>query len=194
MQVTKFAKWFTPALLMIAMPAAYAADKYILDDSHSFVGFQISHFGYSHPSGKWMAKGTLELDKDKPQDSKVNATINIAEIVTGIPKLDQHLKTAEFFDVDKYPTATFVSNKVVLTGKDTAKVMGDLTLHGVTKPVTLDVKLNKAEMSPLTNKMTAGFSATATVNRSAFGMNAYLPGLGDEVKLNIEVEAFKSAS
>lgn len=193
MRLTQLVKWIISAMMVLAIPSAYAADKYILDDAHTYVGWTISHFGFSHPSGKWMAKGTMELDKDKPQDSKVEATINVADIITGIPKLDQHLKGEEFFDVDKYPTATFVSTKVITTGKDTAKVEGDLTLHGVTKPVTLDVKLNKGEVSPLTNKMTAGFSATATISRSAFGIKAYAPGLGDEVKLNIEAEALKSS-
>lgn len=193
MKAMQLTKWMLPALFALAIPYTYAADKYILDDSHTFVGWSISHFGYSHPTGKWMAKGTMELDKDKPQDSKVEATIKVGDIITGIPKLDHHLKGEEFFDVDKYPTATFVSTKVITTSKDTAKVEGNLTLHGVTRPVTLDVKLNKAEVSPMTNKMTAGFSATATISRSEFGIKAYTPGLGDEVKLTIEAEAFKSA-
>ncbi len=114
-------------------------------------------------------------------------------MITGIPKLDEHMRGEDFFDTAKYPTATFVSDKVTVTGADTAKVQGMLTLHGVTKPVTLNVKLNKAAMSPITNKMTAGFTATAVIKRSDFGMNTYLPNLGDEVKLSIEVEAVKSA-
>lgn len=170
----------------------YALDKYTLDDSHSYVSWRISHFGYSSPQGKWYAQGVLELDDKKPQDSKANITINVANIVTGIPKFDDHLKSEDFFDVAKYPTATFVSDKVTLTGKDTADVQGMLTLHGVTKPVTLTVKLNKAAVSPMTNKMTAGFSATAKIKRSDFGMSTYLPGVGDDVDLSIEVEANKA--
>lgn len=181
------------AAFLMSAPSAYALDKYTLDASHSYVDWQISHFGFSHPSGKWYANGTLELDKDKPQDSKVNVTINVADMVTGIPKLDEHLKGEEFFDVAKYPTATFVSDKVTVTGEDTAKVQGMLTLHGVTKPVTLNVKLNRLATSPITNKMTAGFSATAEIKRSDFGIKAFLPNLGDDVKLKIEVEANKPA-
>jgi polyisoprenoid-binding protein YceI len=181
------------AFTIMMTPAVYALDKYTLDNSHSYVDWKISHFGFSSPSGKWMADGTLELDQAKPQDSKVDVTINVANVITGIPKLDEHLKGEDFFDVAKYPTATFVSKKIVMTGKETAKVEGMLTLRGVTKPVTLDVKLNKAAVSPITNKMTAGFTATANIKRSEFGMTTYLPGLGDEVKLNIEVEANKSA-
>jgi polyisoprenoid-binding protein YceI len=181
------------AIIVMFTPVVYAMDTYKLDESHSYVNWQISHFGFSSPSGKWLATGTLELDKDKPQDSKVNVTINVADMITGLPELDKHLKSEDFFDTAKYPTATFVSNKVTLTGKDTAKVLGMLTVHGVTKPVTLNVRLNKAGMSPISNKMTAGFSATAVIKRSDFGISAYLPGLGDEVKLTIETEAVKSA-
>lgn len=181
------------AALFAAGTVAAASETYTLDPSHSYVNWQISHFGFSSPTGKWYATGTLDLDKDKPQDSKVNVTINVADMVTGIPKLDEHLKSADFFDTAKYPKATFVSDHVQVTGKDTALVEGKLTVHGVTKPVTLKVKLNKAGVSQLNNKMTAGFTASTVIKRSDFGVSAYLPGLGDEVKLSIEVEANKSA-
>lgn len=171
-----------------------AAENYTLDPMHTYVQWHISHFGFSYPSGKWMVKsGTLVLDKAKPQDSKVNATIQVDTLVTGIPELDKHLTAPLFFDVTKYPTATFVSNKVTLTGKDTAKVQGILTLHGVSKPVVLNVKLNKAEVSPITDKQTAGFSATAMIKRSDFGITAYSPGLGDDVQLDIQAEAIVDA-
>lgn len=182
------------AALSLLTLSAHAADTFTLDSSHSFVGWQISHFGFSNPSGKWYANGTLMLDEKKPQDSKVNVTINVGDLVTGIPKLDEHLKGEDFFDVAKYPTATFVSDKVTLTGKESAKVQGMLTLHGVTKPITLNVKLNKQAVSPITNKLTAGFTATADIKRSEFGITKYAPGLGDDVKLEIEVEAQKAAS
>lgn len=181
------------ATVAALLPAISVADTYTLDPDHSYVDWKISHFGYSHPSGKWFANGTLDLNQEKPQDSKVSVTINMAEMVTGIPKLDEHLKGDQFFDVAKYPTAAFVSDKVTLTGKDSAKVKGMLTLHGVTKPVTLNVKINRMGTSPVTNKLTAGFAATAEIKRSDFGVRAFLPGLGDKVTLNIEVEANKAA-
>jgi polyisoprenoid-binding protein YceI len=177
----------------VTLTPAYALEKFTLDPNHSYVDWQINHFGFSNPSGKWFANGTLELDNSKPEDSKVNVTIKVADMITGIPKLDEHLKGDQFFDIAKYPTAKFISDKVSVTGKDTATVQGMLTLHGVTKPVTLQVKLNKADMSPISHKMTAGFSASATIKRSDFGISAYLPGLGDEVQLKIEVEATKDA-
>ena len=151
--------------------------------------WSISHFGFSNPSGKWLADGTLVLDEAKPKDSKVNVTIKVGDLVTAIPKLDENLKGNEFFDVAKFPTATFVSDKVDVTGTNTAKVHGTLTLHGVSKPIVLDVKLNKLGISPVSNKKTAGFTATTKLKRSDFGVDAYLPGLGDEVKINIEAEA-----
>lgn len=177
--------------LSFALPIQ-AAETYTIDPNHSYVLWHVNHFGFSNPSGKWLAEGTIEVDEKKPQDAKLNVKINTANINTGIPKLDEHLKGTEFFDVAQYPTATFVSNKIQLTGKNTAKITGTLTVHGVSKPVTLDVKLNKVGISPITDKKTAGFTATGKLKRSDFGISAYLPGLGDEVKLDIEAEAYKA--
>lgn len=185
-------KFWPMTLLFIATINVFAQDTYTIDPSHSYVLWHISHFGFSNPSGKWYASGSLILDQAKPQNDKVNVTIKLADIVTGIPKLDEHLKSDTFFDVAKYPTATFVSTSVDVTGKNTAKIYGNLNLHGVTKPIILYVTLNKMGVSPITNKMTVGFSATSELERSDYGISAYLPGLGDPVKLNIEVEAFKS--
>jgi len=139
-----------------------------------------------------MANGTLVLDTEHPANSKLDVKINVGDLDTGIPKLDEHLKTADFFDAEKYPTATFVSNKVEMTGKDAAKVFGTLNLHGVAKPVVLTVKLNKLAESPISKKMTAGFTASTQLKRSDFGITRYLPGLGDNVQINIEAEANKS--
>ena len=169
-----------------------AADKYTLDPTHTYVLWHISHFGFSNPSGKWMAQGTLLLDEKKPQDSKLDVTIHTAELSTGLAELDDHLKGELFFDVKKYPTATYVSNKIVMISKTSAKVYGTLTVHGVSKPVMLNVKLNKIDNNPFTDKRTAGFTATTTLKRSDFGMTTLLPSLGDEVTLSIESEAYKA--
>jgi polyisoprenoid-binding protein YceI len=171
----------------LACPA-YAANTYTLDSMHSYVIWHIDHFGFSSPSGKWMVNGTLVLDDAKPQNSKVNVTIQVGDVITGIPKLDAHLKGKDFFDVSQFPTARFVSDKVVMTGKKTAKVFGTLVLHGVSKPVVLKVGLNKIGISPIDNKKTVGFTASTKIKRSDFGVKAYLPGLGDDVKLDIEAE------
>lgn len=167
----------------------FAADTYQFDNKHSYVLWHASHFNFSSPSGKWMVNGTLTIDPTQLDKSKVNAIIQIADLTTGIKEFNEHLMGNLFFDAKRYPTATFVSNKVVVTGKDTAKVSGTLTLRGIAKPVTLDVKLNKKGVSPITNKETLGFSAHTTIKRSDFGMNALLPGVGDDVKIAIEAEA-----
>lgn len=186
----------TLAALFLAatFPAQAAPVAYTFDPTHTAVIWHINHIGFSNPSGKWMvSSGTLDLDEAKLQDSKVNVQIKVADVITGVPKLDEHLIGKDFFDVAQFPTATFVSDKVEVTGKDSAKVHGMLTLHGVTKPVTLKVKMNKMGVSPVTQKQTVGFTAFTTIKRSDFGISAYLPGLSDEVKLEIEAEANKAA-
>lgn len=178
------------ALTLTTMQSAQAAvENYNLDPTHTYVLWHISHFGFSNPSGKWYANGTLKLDSDNPANSQVNVTIPIANIDTGNKELDEHLLKPLFFDATKYPTATFVSNKITLTSKDTADVQGILTLHGVSKPITLHVTLNKVGISPITDDKTVGFSAYGKLLRSDFGMNSFSPGLGDEVQLDVEAEA-----
>ncbi|MBL0320417.1 MAG: YceI family protein [Alphaproteobacteria bacterium] len=180
---------FVSSCVFVASAPAWAAETYKLDPNHTAVVWHISHFGFSNPSGKFMnIVGTLVLDEKKPENSKIEVAIPTDGGVSGVPKLDEHLKTKDFFNVEKYPSATYVSNSVEMTGKDTAKVHGKLTLLGVTKPVVLDVKLNKIGDNMM-KKKTAGFTATAQIKRSDFGMTTYLPGLGDDVTLSIETEA-----
>jgi polyisoprenoid-binding protein YceI len=168
---------------------AMAAETYTLDPMHTQVVWSISHFGFSNPSGKFASiEGSLTLDEAKPENSKVDAKITVANLFTGLEKLNEHLLSDKFFDDKQFPLATFKSTKVDITSKDTAKVTGDLTLHGVTKPVELDVKLNKIGENMM-KKKTAGFSATTTIKRSDFGITTYVPALGDEVKIGIETEA-----
>lgn len=180
------------SLFSFAM-TVHAAEDFTIDPNHSYVLWHASHFGFSSPSGKWLVNGTVMLDKEHPQKSKVDVTINVADLNTGIPEFDKHLKAELFLDVAKYPTATFVSDKTVPTSKTTAKVHGMLTLHGETKPVTLDVKINKVGVSPVTDKVTVGFTASTIIKRSEFGITSYIPGVSDEVKIDIEAEAFKKA-
>lgn len=173
-----------------AMPAQAAQEEFILDPSHTSIVWSANHFGFSNPNGKFATvEGMLTLDEAKPENSKVSVTITTGSTLSGVPKLDEHMKTADFFDTAKFPTATFVSNKVDVTGKDTAKVHGDLTLRGVTKPVVLDVKLNKIGEHPMSKKKTVGFSASTVVKRSDFGMAFGIPAVSDEVKIAIETEA-----
>lgn len=180
------------SVTLLVCLSSYAADTFTLDPQHPYILWHIKHFGFSTQAGKWYANGTLILDKEKPQNSKVNATINVADVITGIPELDKHLKGKLFLNVEQFPKATFVSDKVDVLGKDKAIVHGTLTLHGVSKPITLNVKLNQVGTSPITNKMTAGFTASTTLKRSDYGINTLLPGLSDDVTIDVEAEAFQS--
>lgn len=161
-----------------------------LDNQHTYVLWKVKHLGFSTQAGKWYASGQLVLDKDNPQQSKVNVTIKVDDIVTGIPELDKHLKGKLFFDTKQFPTATFVSNRVEVMGENKAKVYGMLTLHGVTKPIILNVTLNKAGINLLNDRETAGFSATTSLKRSDYGIKALIPEVGDDVEIEIEAEAY----
>jgi polyisoprenoid-binding protein YceI len=181
------------SLSLFALTNTYAApETYTLDPNHSYVQWNVKHFDFSTQTGKWWAEGTLILDKDNPEKSSVEASVKINTMITGIDELNKHLQSALFFDAKKFPIASFKSDKVEVTGKSTAKVHGVMTIHGITKPVTLDVTFNKADINPITNKMTAGFTATATLNRSDFGVSGLLPGVGDEVILEINAEGSKN--
>lgn len=178
-----------PALLL-PITAWCAKEEYTLDKNHTSVNWGISHFDFSRYYGKWEAEGKIWFDNDKLQDSKVEAVIKIKDFITGNDKLNKHLKTEEFFDESKYPEAKFISEKVIAENGKITEVHGNLTLRGVTKPVVLKVTSQKVGKNMM-SKDTVGFSANTTLKRSDFGMKAYLPGLGDEVKLDIEVEANK---
>lgn len=177
--------------MILATVPTFAAEKWILDNQHTYVLWTIKHLGFSYQTGKWFANGEIILDPTHPQNSKVTANIQIADVITGIPELDKHLREKPFFDTVNYPTATFSSNKIDILGKNSAKVQGTLTFHGVTKPITLDVVLNKIGKHPMKNRMTAGFSATTTIKRSDFGMTNLQNVLGDEIKIEMGVEAYQ---
>ncbi len=183
-------KIFTLLALSAFAFNANAADKYTLDPHHTSVTWSANHFGFSNPHGIFAEiEGNLILDEKHPNNSSLDVKVKMDNLVTGYINFDKHLKSDDFFNVEKYATATFVSKKIVITGKNTAKVIGDLTLVGITKPVTLNVKLNKVGLNPISQKKTAGFSATATIKRSEFGINYAVPAVSDDVKLVIESEA-----
>ena len=166
--------------------SAVTAGNYVVEPGHTQVEFKLLHIGFTYYSGVFSnVSGTLVLDPAKPSASKLDVTIPINSVATTSTKLDGELKSATWFDADKFATATFVSSAVTRTGKDTAKVAGVLTLHGVSKPETLTVRFIGAGVNPLDKKYTAGFEATGTIKRSDFGVKTYLPLIGDEVKLTI---------
>ncbi|PWY54420.1 hypothetical protein DGG96_17240 [Legionella qingyii] len=176
--------------ITFSTPIFAASETYTLDKNHTYILWSAEHLGFTTQYGKWYATGQLVLDKDNPSQSKINVTIDVKDMITGIPELDKHLKSNLFFDAEHYPTATFVSNKVTPQGDNKATVDGTLTLRGVSKPVVLQVTLNKEGMNPISNKMSVGFTATGSINRSDFGINAFLPAVSDKVNLSIGAEAY----
>jgi len=183
------------ALLLATGSAAAAPVRYDLDPNHTRIDFSWTHFGFSHPMGRFdRFEGDFRFDPADPTKSSVTVSIPLDSIDTGVAKLDAHLKTDDFFDVARYPTATFKSTRVERSGEHGLKVTGDLTLHGVTKPVVLDVIINKVGQHPMAGRAAAGFDAGATIKRSDFGISNYVPNVSDEIKLSISTEAMVPAA
>ncbi|HEY2684687.1 MAG TPA: YceI family protein [Steroidobacteraceae bacterium] len=180
------------ASALAAAGAAVAAEKYDIDASHSGVVFGWNHFGFSNPSARFdQIEGSLLLDQSDITKSTVSVTLPLAGIDTGVSKLDEELKGPEFFDSAKYPSITFKSTKVEKTGDNGLRVTGDLTVHGVTKSVTLDGKVNKIGIFEIPGVMKApdaGFDATTTLKRSDFGVTKYLPLVSDEIPVRITLD------
>jgi polyisoprenoid-binding protein YceI len=178
----------------LAVPAQ-ANEPFVLDETHADVGFRVSHFGLSDTLGRFNdVEGVVLIDRDNPAGSSVDVTIAAASLDTNHGKRDEHLRGGDFFNVAEHPTITFKSTSVELTGTDIAKVTGDFTMLGVTKPVVLDVKLNALMPHPLpqmNGREVAGFSATTTIKRSEFGMDTFVPAIGDDVGVTLEVGALK---
>lgn len=180
---------FSAIALLTAMNANAKVEKFILDPLHTNITWSANHVGFSNPNGKFAkSSGVMLLDEVSPESSSVEVEIDTTSIITGIEAFDSHLKGTDFFNVEKFKTAKFISTKVEVMAKDIAKIHGNLTLLGVTKPVILEAKLNKIGKHPFTLKKTAGFSATTTIKRSDFGIKYGLPLVSDEVKLAFEVE------
>jgi polyisoprenoid-binding protein YceI len=172
----------------LALAAApLCATTYTIEPDYTQGVFRWSHLGFSNPAAQVnQGQGTLEFDPADPTRASVQVTIPLSSLNTGVPALDEHLRSEDFFEVAKFPTATFRSTKVERgAGKDRLKVTGDLSLHGVTKPVTLDVTVLKVGSNPRTQLPTVGFEATTTLKRSDFGLGAYVPQVGDEIRLQI---------
>ena len=186
-------------VLALALAASFGATaapvEYKLDPGHTVVLASWNHFGYSHPSANFgQVDGVLVYDAADVAKSRVEVTLPLSGLDTFVPKLDEHLRSADFFDAAKYPTITFRSTAVQDVGGGKLKIMGDLTVHGVTRPVTLDATLNQASVHPMTKAPTIGFDATTTIKRSDFGVGAYVPKVGDEIAIRITTEAAAPAT
>ncbi|MEQ7156580.1 YceI family protein [Brevundimonas aurifodinae] len=170
-------------------PAEVRAGDYALDSSHGKITWSVDHLGFSTYYGQFVnVQAQLTLDPANPSASTLTATIPLTDVAPNDDRLKAHLQTADFFDTANHPTATFVSRSVTVDADDPneATVVGDLTLRGVTRPVTIEVEFNQAGTAMGAYK--TGFDGEATIKRSEFGIDYALPAISDEVELHIEGE------
>lgn len=189
------------ALVALSVPMIAAAETWNIDPDHSNVGFKVRHLMVTNVKGSFdQHSGIVELNDKDITKSRVEVSINTNSVNTNVQKRDEHLRSADFLDVAKYPTMTFVSKKVARAGKNNLKVTGDLTLHGITKEVILDVEGPTAESKDPWGNIRRGASASTKINRKDFGLNwnkALETGgvvVGDEVAITLEIEMIKAKS
>lgn len=179
--------------LAAALPLhALAADNYTIDSPHTYPHFSISHLGFSTMQGRFdKTSGKVTLDRSAKTGS-VEIAIESASISTGFAKRDEHLRGPDFFISEEFPSINFKSTAIRFNGDTPASVDGNLTLLGVSKPVTLKIDSFNCGTNPMSKKDTCGAAASAQIKRSDFGMRYGLPGVGDDVKLVFEIEAIKN--
>ena len=183
------------ALLSIAAcfaaPVMATPETYVIDDNHTLPRFSYSHLGYSVQLSRFdKASGKIVYDADADTAS-IDVVIDMKSVDTGSPKFNEHIQSDEFLDTAKYPTATFKSTAVKFVGGKPASIDGDLTIKGITKPVTLTVNSFQHMMHPMLKRDAIGATATTTIRRSEFSAGKYAPFVGDEVTITIPVEALK---
>lgn len=195
--MTKFlsAAALAAALATAAATGAAAADKYVLDSGHSQIVFDYNHLGYSTTYGMFGGfEGEIMFDQENPAASSVSVSMPLSSMLTGWQARFDHFMTKDFFDATEDETISFASTAIEVTGDNTAKITGDLTLNGVTKSVVLDAKLNQAGDHPMAKKPWAGFDATAQILRSEYNLGQFAPFVSDEVNIKISIEAMKADS
>jgi len=179
----------TVALFAAAAIASAAAETYKFDKAHSLIGFRVRHV-VTKVEGRFKGfDGTINVDRDNPAASKVELTIQTASVDTGVEGRDKDLQSPNYFDAEKFPTITFHSTKVEPKGNDQYAVTGDFSMHGVTKTIEVPVKyLGVGKMGKFEK---AGFEVAMTINRKDYGITSGSPVVGDDVEINIQVEANK---
>ena len=178
------------AALLLAGNAFAAPVSYKIDANHTDVIAEWNHFGFSHPTARFgQVDGVIVYDAANVGQSSVKVTIPLSGINSGVAKLDEHLRSSDFFDAEQFPTITFNSTRTEAAGDNKLRVAGDLTVHGVTRPVVLDVTLNKAGEHPNGKRAAIGFDASTTIKRSDFGIDKYVPNVSDEITIRITTEA-----
>ena len=185
-----FNKLILAAALATASTAAFADPvRYTIDPSHTDVIAQWSHFGFSNPTAHFgQAEGTIVYDADDVAASSVEVTLPLAGMNSYTAKFDEHLRSSDFFAAAAFPVATFKSTSVEAVGEGKLKVAGVLTIKDNSKPVVLDVTLNKVGEN-MGGQPTIGFDATTTIKRTDFGVGMYAPAVSDEVRIRITTEA-----
>lgn len=174
-----------------AAPALAAPETFQIDNSHTYPRFSYSHFGLSTQLSRFnKTSGTLVLDRAAKTGS-VDVTIDTRSVDTGFATFNEHIQGEDFLDTAKFPTATFKSTKVVFEGDKPVAIEGNLTIKGVTKPVTLKVERFTTMQHPMLKKDAIGADASTVIKRSDFGAGKYAPNVGDEVTITLAVEAVK---
>lgn len=182
---------FLTLTTFMSVSAFAASETYVIDNSHTYPRFSYSHFGFSTQLSRFdKTSGSITIDRATKTGS-VNVVIDTPSVDTGHAVFNEHIQGADFLDTAKYPTATFISDKVNFAGDKVASVEGVLTLKGISKPVTLTVTSFQCMPHPMLKKDACGANATATVKRTDFNMGKYAPHVGDDVTLSIAVEAVK---
>lgn len=176
---------------LFAAPVFAAPENYTIDPRHTLPAYEVNHLGFSTQRGRFnTTSGKITLDR-AAKSGTVQVSIDTSSVSSGVPKLDEHLRGEDFFDVAQHPTMTFKSSNLKFNGDVPVAAEGELTIRGVTKPVTLTITSFKCGPNPIAKKDACGADANTNVKRSDFGMKFALPALGDDVKLLINVEAFK---
>ena len=189
-KLTQLAATITLAAALAA-PAVAAPETYVLDSAHSFPRFSYNHFGYSTQVSRFnKTTGKIIYDKEA-KTASVDIVIDTTSVDSGFPVFNEHLRSEDFFDTAKYPTATFKSTKVIFEGDKPSAIEGNLTIKGITKPVTLTVTSFHAMPHPMKKKDAIGANAFTTVKRSDFNAGKYAPNVGDEIRIDLGVEAIK---
>lgn len=183
--------FFAAALVLVS--ASAGATTYTIESRHTQGVLRWNHLGFSNPTAHFsQVEGSLDYDPAHPTQASTTVTIPIAELHTGVPDLDDDFHSQPFFDLAHFPTARFVSTKVEKSGSEHLKVTGNLTLRNVTKPVALDVTLNKIGINPRSNLPSIGFEATGTLKRSDFGLGLFVPQVSDEIRIEITAEGIEA--
>lgn len=178
------------AAVMVTATGPAFAETYTIDPRHTLVAFSVDRLGFSQTLG-WFrdVRGEVTFDATAPESSSVNIVIETGSLDTNLADRDNWLRSDKMLNAEQHPKITFVSQEIEVVGENAGKVTGDLTLNGVTKPITLDVTFNKEGMNPIDKVETVGFSATGSLTRSEFGVMGFLGPLGDEVSIQIQLEA-----